>query len=316
MQGAISFAPYDIVSIFGENFCPVCLTLANHTLTFTPSAATHYRYPTSFTPDNTNFITVTFYDNAATPNQLGAGYLLFANNTQINVLVPAAVASSLGAGNLRVGYGAPPAYSAYFPIAYVATNPGIFTVNASGTGQAAVLNADWTANGPSNPVSLAASTTNRIVHIYLTGLGAPSSTGSINSPGSNTVSAPNSCVAISGTNGFLTAANAFYALTGNAAWTSLDGVVLNNAVLNNGKNINHLPPCINPNPSVTIGGVTATVSYAGWVAGSVVGLYQIDAQVPTKVTLSSPPNAVPVVVSIGTKSPATTQAGVTVEVTN
>lgn len=316
LQGAASFAPYDIVSIFGENFCPGCLALTNHTLTFTPSAGNYYRYPTSFTPDSTNFITVTFYDNAGTPNQLGEGYLLFANNTQINVLVPSAVATSLGAGNLRVGYGAPPAYSAYYPIKYVAIDPGIFTVNASGTGQGAILNYDWTANGPGNPVSLGASATDRVVHIYLTGLGVPNSTGNINTAGSNTISAPNSCVAISGNNGFLAAANTYYALTAGSAWTSLDGALISNAILNNGTKNKHLPPCLNPNPAVTIGGTTATVTYAGWVADSVAGLYQIDAQVPTKITLSSPPNAVPVVVTIGTKPAVSSQAGVTIEVTN
>ena len=34
--------------------------------------------------------------------------------------------------------------------------------------------------------------------------------------------------------------------------------------------------------AVTIGGTAATVTYAGWVAGSVAGLYQINATVPAK----------------------------------
>jgi uncharacterized protein (TIGR03437 family) len=50
------------------------------------------------------------------------------------------------------------------------------------------------------------------------------------------------------------------------------------------------------------------VSYAGFVADSVGGLYQINATVPTSVTAGT---AVPVVVSVGT---ATSQPGVTMAV--
>jgi len=45
-----------------------------------------------------------------------------------------------------------------------------------------------------------------------------------------------------------------------------------------------LPPCIKSNsvnvPQVTIGGVTANILYAGWVASSVAGLFQINVQMP------------------------------------
>ena len=40
----------------------------------------------------------------------------------------------------------------------------------------------------------------------------------------------------------------------------------------------------------------ATVTYAGWVAGSVAGLYQINATVPTKATAGK---SLPVVVTVG-----------------
>jgi uncharacterized protein (TIGR03437 family) len=315
-QGATAFAPYDIVSIFGSNFCPGCLALASPMLTLTPNAGNDYRYPTTASPDTTNFLTVGFYNNASTPTAIASGYLLFANNTQINVLVPSAVAGSLGAGNIQVGYGAPPASSAFYPVTYVATDPGVFTVNSAGTGQGAILNYDWTANGPTNPVVIGGkATSTQVVHIYLTGLGVPNSSGSINTAGASNMASPGSCVAISGANGLLAAANTVYGLSGEATWTSLDGAVINNAVLN-GIKPNHLPPCLSPEPTVTIGGVAATVTYAGWVTGSVAGLYQIDAQVSSKVTLTSPPNALPVLVTIGTKPAVTSQAGVTVVVTN
>jgi uncharacterized protein (TIGR03437 family) len=56
--------------------------------------------------------------------------------------------------------------------------------------------------------------------------------------------------------------------------------------------------------TVTIGGKSATVSYAGWVSNSAAGLYQINAVVPTGVT-----GSVPVVVTVG--GTASSQAGVT-----
>ena len=48
-------------------------------------------------------------------------------------------------------------------------------------------------------------------------------------------------------------------------------------------------------PTVTIGGVVAGVSYSGLAPG-LVGLYQVNAQVPADV---SPGSAVPVFISIG-----------------
>ena len=67
-------------------------------------------------------------------------------------------------------------------------------------------------------------------------------------------------------------------------------------------------PQLNPLPTVTIGGATATVDYAGPLVGSVIGLLQINAVVPAGATTGV---AVPVVVTIGGNA---TQAGVTIGV--
>ena len=67
-------------------------------------------------------------------------------------------------------------------------------------------------------------------------------------------------------------------------------------------------PQLNPLPTVTIGGVNATVNYAGPLVGSVIGLLQINAIVPTGATTGA---AVPVVVTIGGNA---SQAGVTIGV--
>jgi uncharacterized protein (TIGR03437 family) len=62
-------------------------------------------------------------------------------------------------------------------------------------------------------------------------------------------------------------------------------------------------------PIVTIGGTPATVTYAGFVSGSIAGLYQINAQVNAPGTsLGTPPNAYPVTVS---QNSVVSQAGVT-----
>ncbi|MEP7351785.1 MAG: hypothetical protein ABI824_00995 [Acidobacteriota bacterium] len=64
-------------------------------------------------------------------------------------------------------------------------------------------------------------------------------------------------------------------------------------------------PQVNPLPTVTIGGLAATVQYAGPVVGGVLGLLQINAVVPTGVPTGL---TVPVVVTIGGVS---SQTGVT-----
>ena len=65
------------------------------------------------------------------------------------------------------------------------------------------------------------------------------------------------------------------------------------------------PPVFAAPPIVTIGGVNATVTYAGAVPGSLLGLVQLNVQVPTGATTG---NASPISVAIGG---ATTQTGVT-----
>jgi len=67
-------------------------------------------------------------------------------------------------------------------------------------------------------------------------------------------------------------------------------------------------PQLNPLPTVTIGGATATVSYAGPIVGSMLGLLQMNVVVPTG---SATGAGVAVVVTIGSNS---TQSGVTLSI--
>jgi uncharacterized protein (TIGR03437 family) len=70
-------------------------------------------------------------------------------------------------------------------------------------------------------------------------------------------------------------------------------------------------PCFVTAPTVTINGAPATVTYAGWVSGSVAGLYQINATVPTKAVAGS--NPVQITVGTGTNA-VSSQTGVTLQV--
>ncbi len=83
--------PIDILSIFGTNFCPLC-TGTNSVLVAAPDAV-FFRFPTFLSPDGgTHKITVTF-SKPGSATTLLPGYLLFATDNQINVLVPGALAT-------------------------------------------------------------------------------------------------------------------------------------------------------------------------------------------------------------------------------
>jgi uncharacterized protein (TIGR03437 family) len=73
-----------------------------------------------------------------------------------------------------------------------------------------------------------------------------------------------------------------------------------------GKTAGSAPPAPIAPVSVTIGGVPATVNYAGGAPGSIAGMMQVNAVVPAGVS-----GSVPVVVTVGGVS---SQGGVTVVV--
>jgi len=323
-----TFAPYDIISVFGTSFCPDCGG-GNPSLLPGAPDTTYYRYTQSVSPDSggtQHYVTVQFNKHSDS-SLIAQGYILFANNTQINVLVPAAVGTIsptlIGNGTVDVvvsySQSAPPAApgagtsSAAYPINIAAVDPGILTVAANGTGQGAILNGDYSLNG--NSSSAAAVHGTGTVMVYMTGLGAPSSAAS-NATTTSTLAYPGSCISALGATGppavvgYLTTMNT--AASGytppTAAWTSLDGAIIQSAkIVANGTS--HYPPCMG-SVTATINGASATVTYAGWVADSIAGLYQVNLTVPSGglPNGASGPTSVPVVVTIGGKS---SQAGVT-----
>ena len=182
--------------------------------------------------------------------------ILYLSRDQITVQVPYEV--SQGAGkNIQISNGTSTATGT---LTVGATAPGIFSLDGSGTGQAAALNFSATTqtyslNGASSPAKA-----NDTIIFYMTGEGDWAST------------------VIPVRTGFLIP----------ASLTPL--------------------PQISPLPTVTIGGQPATVTYAGPVVGSLIGILQVNATIPSG---SATGVAVPLAVSIGT---ANAQSGVTLVV--
>jgi uncharacterized protein (TIGR03437 family) len=280
----LKVAPYEVISIFGNNFDTGAAVSPSPDPTF-------FRYPTapSVPAAGGHPISVAFYNTTVNPKVLIADApLTYVSDTQINALVPSGVAAKgITSLSIIVTYNgnASTAYTA----APVAANPGVFTVGADGQGQGAILMPNFSVNGSA---SLAVKGTT-IVMIYVSGLGTPTSTAA-DAVAKSAPKAPGSCISPAS---YVTAE----ALTSPA---TPDGAVL----LASKIQTNDLPPCFASSPTVTIGGQSATVTYAGWVADSVAGLYQINATVPAKAPSGL---AVPVVVTMGGVS---SQAGVTMAI--
>lgn len=234
--------------------------------------------------------------------------ILFANQNQINLAVPSGLTIS-DTVTLTVTSGTASS-DGLFQATVAANDPGIFTLTSDGTGQAAIINHDGTINASGNGEHAG-----NYVSIYVTGMGAPDSTAFDNASNSGAVF-PTNCVAISntgkGTPGYMQVVNT--AATGyvppTPAWASIDG-----AVILGSKIVAGLPPCMTDPISVTFGSgaqaVTATtgnggVLWAGFAAGSVAGLYQINVTIPNGAPTG---NAVPVSFTIGSSTtPAVTMA--------
>ena len=277
-----AMAPYDLISIFGTNFCSSNGTGcgSSQILYGAPDAA--LQYPATLSPDaagtTARLLSVKFQTTGSSPTLIANARLLFATNNQINLVVPSAVSGNIGSAvdivvSFGYGTGLTLRSSAVFPVDIVATNPGIFTVGANGQGPAAALSSvDYSLIGTGNEAGMRATASDSgTVLIYGTGLGAPDSTASNATAGSSAWSAD--CVSIAN---YLSSFNSQTA----GALTTVDGLILQGQVFSAGR----LSPCILSSsgnvPTVTIGGVAGTVTYAGWVAGSLAGMYQLNVKLP------------------------------------
>ena len=157
-------APGSIVSIFGSGLGPVDLT---------PATPTSGKYPVAVADVKVQF------ETGGSPAWVDAP-LIFVRADQINAVVPftAAPVSPATSVNVRVTTDVStgtPHQSAPFPVPFATTDPGVFTVNGAGSGQAIVLNQNatgaWALNGKDN-----AALKGTAIMIYLTGGGALSPT--------------------------------------------------------------------------------------------------------------------------------------------
>jgi uncharacterized protein (TIGR03437 family) len=306
---SLDVSPYEILTIFGENF-------TTKTMLATPSPF-NFRYPKVLN-DGTGAagdVIVQFTtDSACTTPVTGEAnaYLLMASPTQINLMVPSALSA---AGNywacVKYGDPASPVPSNAAPLRVTATlaTPALFTFNG-GTGQGAIVNSDGTINGSATMGKISTATATYAITLYMSGLGAPVGGIDLASiPGTLPTGFPALCASPTS---FLIAANA----DNSPFWAELDGAVIGSKYLPAGI----YPPCLDLTKiAVSIGTPTVPGSapgsagtliltnvFSGWVADSVAGLYQVIVNTP----LSIPVTGVSAVNTTGTAN----QYNVTVSV--
>ncbi len=280
-----SVAPYDIVSVFGTNFCVSNATgcVDANPILYGSIDPNVLGYQNWLSPDATGAtqrkLTVTFQTHGSSPSPIANAPLLFATNSQINLLVPEAVQAYFGNTvdiviNFGYGAGGTMLSSAPFSVTIAPTNPGIFAMGGTGQGDAAaLLGQDYSLVGQTNPAGLQGTDgTSDTVLLYITGLGVPDSDAT-GTGYSGTCMATGTYVAAVNT----AAANQ---VAGFTPLTADDGLVLQQSLYPAGL----IQPCVkadSPNvPTVLVGNVQAEVDFAGWVTGSVAGLYQLNVKLP------------------------------------
>jgi len=304
-------APYDMLSLFGTNFCISGGTgcTSGAPILYGQKDPVTLRYLTQLSPDapggTARNLTVTFQTHGASPTAIATAPLLFATNTQINLLVPDAVKAYYGnTVDMVVSFGYSTGSTLLSSLPYsmtiTPTNPGIFAMTGDGQGDAAALSYSYALISQTNPAG-AQPTSSDSIALYVTGLGRPDSNGLGTDSGYSAT-----CMA---TDAYWAAVNT--AVTPSVALTSNDGLVLQSSMYP----VSYIQPCVSTAssnlPTVTVGGVSAPVTFAGWVTGSVAGLSQINVTLPTSaalagastpITLNTTAKKVPVVVTANGKT--------------
>ncbi len=212
-DASTAISPGEIVVLFGSGLGPAALTVASPTGGF---------FPTSVAGTTVSF--------NGTPAPL-----VYTSAGVVAAIVPYSLDGQTSA-QVSITYQGKVSATRTVPVALTA--PGVFTADASGSGQAAAVNQDGTLNGLAHPAPIGS-----IVALYATGEGQ----------------------------------------------TNPAGV--------NGKLANIAPyPAPNQFVSVTVGGLPASVAYAGAAPTLVAGVMQLNVQIPSGIVPSA---SVPVVVQIG-----------------
>jgi uncharacterized protein (TIGR03437 family) len=147
LKGAVS--PGEIVTLFGTSMGPAAAAYA----TVDPA--------TGKLATTIGGVQVLFSGTAAP--------MLYASATQISAIVPYELAP-IASPSVWVKYVGQTSNA--YPLTSATTAPGIFTQNASGSGPGAILNQNFSLNGPGNPAAKGS-----IVMVYLTGEGQTSPAG-------------------------------------------------------------------------------------------------------------------------------------------
>lgn len=149
-----AISPGEIIAVFGSGLGPSTLVSA------APSGSP-LTYPTEVSTTRVEF-------EVSAGNWVAAP-VIFTQANQVNVVAPYSINTSSPSAQLRVTYnGIQSSPLAFTP---VAANPGLFTVDSSGRGQAAALNYNETAGTYSLNSSKNPATKGSIVALYLTGAG-------------------------------------------------------------------------------------------------------------------------------------------------
>jgi immune inhibitor A len=160
-------APGEIVTIFGDQISAPGLTR----MALDPNG-----YVVKILAE-----TRVLFDGVAAP-------LIYVSQNQISAVAPYSI-SGKATTDLQVEYKGQLTKKVVLPV--VATSPGLFTLNSSGSGQGAILNQDYTVNGSSN-----AAASDSIVILYGTGEGQTSPAGVDGKPASGTYPKPLAAVSV------------------------------------------------------------------------------------------------------------------------
>lgn len=265
-------APYDILTIFGSNFCTANGTGCASGQVLYPTLDSTLVYGTTLSPDNVRNLSVTFYPHV-TPQLYAGGMpapLLFATNNQINLVVPGGLITTTATTyDIVVKFGTTTAStsSPVYTVTSAASDPGVFVID--GVNQGAIVLQSGAING--NTVTSAArlragASESDTVSIYMTGLGNPLSGASNTTGGSGRVFTD--CLS-----------PAAYKGSNNNV---LDGAVIQSSLVYPLK----LVPCFDPSTiTVKVGNQTAVpaaVIFAGWAPDAIAGLYQVNVTLPTR----------------------------------